>query len=190
MSDAVNEEYGQFDHNFMFLSDSARWVKGAIFQGERLLSYTNAQYDMEIHKCEEDFFVFALDRAIFMLKQTAKANPEFSVFVSEIERKIGSDIVKDVRDMRTHIDEYAKGTGRHQDKFLHKSENVSSPDGNIFIGTVVADVTSTIVFEDRYLIGGRLNVQEAIKVLREVYPSVEALATKKRFGSFLQGEHT
>jgi hypothetical protein len=185
MNDETNIRQNNYDERIMFLSNSVRWVKGAIFQGERLLYSRNSRNNIELHKCEEDYFVFALDRAIFMLKHTSKIYPEFIVYVNEIENRIGPGLVKDMRDMLTHIDEYAKGGGRHPDKYMHTSKNVSSPDGNVLIGTLTSDVTSTIVFSDRYLIGGRLNVQEAIRVLQEVFPSIESLCMQMRFETTL-----
>ena len=169
------------DDKIRFLSDCARWVKGTIFQGERLLCVL-IQRDIDIYKCEEDFFVFALDRAVFMLKQLTKSDSDFKIFIDEIDNAVGLDNIKDVRDMITHIDEYAKGKGRNQKRFVHEVNEKPTAFQNTKIMT---DATSTISFvgekQENSLIGGRLNIQKSIAVMKKIYPSIESLCMNKRF---------
>jgi hypothetical protein len=71
------EKYELFEYKSLFIYDSLRWVKYAILQGEHLLSY-KCDSDIDMSECEEDIFVFALDRAIFTLKEDSKSQIRLS----------------------------------------------------------------------------------------------------------------
>jgi len=170
------------------LNGSEKWSKGALFQGQRLLSthqeikqiesrllfvpnpkledIAYVQELSDIEKCEEEFFVYALHNAIFFLQKTSDLFSGFRTIVDEIENVNGKGIVKDVRDMRVHVDDYSKKKGREQERFICKS-----PDG-----LFSADATSSFIFQNAcqndYLIGGRINVQKSIQVLQKLVPII------------------
>ena len=176
------------------LDGSENWAKCTIFQGDRLLAVIAEQnrlnmiinenqeniFDfmeqlkvmMTVTKWEEEFFLFALDRAIFSLKEAAKFYPEFQAFVTNIETAIGPKHVKDVRDMRTHIDAYSKGKGKEQDRFIYESPEELYPVKPLAEHLFAADATSTIIFPNAYLIGGRVNVQVALEVMNKLLPDI------------------
>ena len=148
-----------------FVVSSIDWIEYSIFQGKRLLSAHADKSKME--RFEEEVFVYSLDRAIFMLKISTYEYSEMQKFLDKVENTLGEGNAKDLRDMRTHINDYLEGNGRKQSKFLFEAGNVHP----VFEG-LVYDVTRTIVTEDAYIIGGKVNVQKAILVLEEILPQV------------------
>ncbi|GHU69082.1 hypothetical protein FACS189450_01260 [Spirochaetia bacterium] len=175
------------EENFQLsiLHGISNWTKGTIFQGNRLLNILNEENAIlirmgndilnahnelgsisEILRWEEDFFIYSIDRAIFFLKQGNKFYPEFTAYISKIESELGQGVVKDLRDMRTHIDAYFKGKGKSQKRFMFET---NSPVQNIG-GKIISSATSTISYPNMnmHLIGGRLNVQKAVKIFCEL----------------------
>jgi hypothetical protein len=202
----TNNQNGPDESEWLTLHNSIKWINGAIFQGDRLLNISNKINDLyasiretennsnsnflimqkikslnEECKIEEEFFLFAIDRAIFSLKEATKCYSEFSSFLTEIENALGAGNVKDVRDMRTHIDKYAKGKGNVQDRFIYKSSDDLYPSKPFADHLFAADATSTIVLDGVYLIGGRVNVQIAMETLKKIQPSIQEACDKYMF---------
>lgn len=149
-----------------FVVSAIEWMENSVYQGKRLLKAHDEKDKMV--RFEEDVFVFTLDRAIFMLKISAKHEfPEMQNFLDKIEQALGVDVVKDLRDMRTHIDGYLEGKGFKQSDFLFEAGSIHP----VFEG-LVYDITHTIVTEEAYMIGGKINVQKAIQTLVEILPEV------------------
>lgn len=188
---------------WLVLHNAIQWVKGAIFQGDRHIGISdtinslnlsiikttnnpNAFFQVmhqieplrEICKFEEELFVFAIDRAVFSLKEAAKFYSEFNNFVTVIENALGAGNVKDVRDMRTHIDKYSKGRGNAQDRFIYESPDDLFPSKPFADHLFAADATSTIIIDGQYLIGGRVNVQKSIEILKRLQPSIQETCDK------------
>jgi len=149
-----------------FVVSAIDWLGYSIFQGNRLLNAFKEKHKMA--RFEEEVFVFALDRAIFMLKISTYEYSEMQIFLDKVEYALGKGNVKDVRDMRTHIDAYLEGKGKNQNNFIFEAGSIVS----VFEGLVL-DVTTTIVTDDSYIIGGKINVQKAIQVMEEILPQVE-----------------
>lgn len=149
-----------------FVVSAIDWMGYSIFQGNRLLNAHKEKHRMA--RFEEEVFVFTLDRAIFMLKISTYEYSEMQNFLDKVECAIGKGNVKDVRDMRTHIDDYLEGKGRKQNNFIFEAGSIDS----VFEG-LAFDVTTTVITKDAYIIGGKINVQNAIKILEEVLPQVE-----------------
>ena len=149
-----------------FVASAIDWMEYSVFQGKRLLNAHKEKHRME--RFEEEVFVFALDRAIFMLRISTYEYSEMQKFFDEIECTLGKGNVKDVRDMRTHIDDYLEGKGRNQNNFIFDAGSIDS----VFEG-LVRDITQTIITKDAYIIGGKINVQKAIQVLEDILPQVE-----------------
>jgi len=130
----------------------------------------------DICSYEEDYFILALYNSIFYLFKASRTLAGFTAFYEEIENVNGAGRIKDVRDMRVHIDEYLKGKGGKEKKdnarFVYESPDELYPAqpfaGHLFTG----DASSTIIFDGAYLIGGRINVQDTIIVLERLLPDI------------------
>ena len=149
-----------------FVVSAIDWMEYSIFQGKRLLNAHKEKHRMA--RFEEEVFVFSLDKTIFMLKISTYEYSEMQQFLDKVECTLGKGNVKDVRDMRTHIDDYLEGRGRNQTNFIYEAGSIDS----VFEG-LVYDVTHTIITKDAYMIGGKINVQKAIQVIEEILPQVE-----------------
>ena len=174
----MNENNEEKIDKFFLLSNVELWLMGVIHQGNRLLSIdigtlTHGQTDHSfeaifemnsIRLIEEYFFIISVNKALEWLKESKKYVKGMKEIADKFENEI--PYIKEVRNMREHEIEYFKGKGRKQKNF------VRSVDGS---RAIVSDATSTIVNEDEYLIGGRLNVQKAISVAKEIYPEVNRL---------------
>ena len=138
---------------------------------------TNNQLYKPIHfndllKCEEDYFIYALDKVNIMLKCTKKYYQEFDDIINKINTHIGSRIITDMRDMRFHSNEFLnheKIKGRNKKRYISKPS---------FRGWRL-NAAATLICEEGYLIGGRLNVQQSINLLEELLPSVKTLCDIK-----------
>jgi len=177
-----------------YLHGTLLWSKGTIFQGERLLTTFNKSNELstmlferpdrfaiyskqsrelqDIVRYEEDFFVYSLHRAIFFIFKASHSFAGFKNIYDKVESIIGEGHAKDIRDMRVHIDEYSKGKGDQPDRFVYESPEELYPVKPFAETLFVADASSTIVFPDAYLIGGRINVQNAIMVFEDLLPSI------------------
>jgi hypothetical protein len=108
---------------------------------------------------EEHFFVTSLSKAIDWLKEVRKFRkdllPDIDKFVQ------GFPEAKDLRNMREHDVDYFKGDGKAQDRFVKKLSD--------------ATVDGSASFSDKkgYFVGGRVNVQQAIKAAKILYPKIE-----------------
>ena len=193
----------------LFLHNSKLWAKGAIFQGKRLLLTSEQSRHLlnlifssrdseeqgdwrfyqeqhseisDICRYEDDFFVLALYNTIFYLSKVADTFAEFKIIVDEIEAVNGEGQIKDIRDMRVHINEYIKGKGFAKERFIYESpEDLYPVKKQNVIGTntfencehmFASDATGTIILPDAYLIGGRINVQKTIAVLEKLLPDI------------------
>lgn len=160
----------------MALSSSKQWLHAIIMQGQRLLdmhkksskaleSHLNMKIFHELleeQRIEEYFFIIAVDKAGKWLKETSNLYPQFKAYSTEFDNK--TPLAKEIRDMREHEIDYIKGKGWQQDKFIS--------DVGLNPGEIAADATSTIISENEYLIGGRLNVQQAVNHSFEIYPAI------------------
>jgi len=182
------------DAEWYFLYHGLLWSKGVLFQGRRLLqtdSQTSQLNDLvleepqhsylyaeqikvldDIRRYEEEFFVHALYNAWFFLSRASNTISGFKAFVERIESINGTGMIKDMRDMRAHIDEYIKGAGRFKERFCYVSPDDLYPAKPFGEHLFEADVTGTIVFPDAYIIGGRINVNKTIQVLEELLPDI------------------
>jgi hypothetical protein len=156
------------------------FFKGTIFQGERLLeSLESRNHDFRKRMIlEEEFFVFALDRAIFHIKMI-ESIPEFKDIIKQIDTAIGCDSIKDTRDMRTHFNNYQKKDthARKQSSFFVTPDISSSQ----FPYNPSIDATSSIMVGDNYLIGGRIDFHKTMELLKKLLPNVKELCQSRRF---------
>ncbi|MEC4813630.1 MAG: hypothetical protein SAK29_10230 [Scytonema sp. PMC 1069.18] len=156
---------------------SKQWLKAVVKQGERLLethrnmnslifSSTTSHLEelrdlQEWIRVEEHFFAIAIGKALAWLDELGKIEPLCQQHIDDFLKKIPH--AKDIRNMREHDVEYLQGKGRKQKNF--------TLDFNLYDGKASgsADASSTIVFNNDYLIGGRLNVAETIAFADEFY---------------------
>lgn len=146
------------------------WLKGIVMQGNRLLELSNYESSMyfdfmntdkdklknlhDFTKVEEHFFVIAVGKAMDWLREF-QDNDHRQENIQEFLDAIPH--ARNIRNMREHDDAYLKGEGRKQNLFHHEFELHEGK----FTGS--ADATSTIVINDNYMIGGRLDVVRTIK---------------------------
>lgn len=174
--------------NDTFLGGLIIWLKAALSQGQRLLSAYTALMEFskpgslflshqefpkeqlieltDRYSYEEDFFVFAFDRAIFFLKKASESFSQFKILLDQIENVNGSEQVKDIRDMRVHIDNYLAGKGKNQSRFLYniilESESYESD----------VDAFTSVATRDTVLIGGRIDVRKSLQAIEELLSRV------------------
>lgn len=118
----------------------------------------------EFRPIEEHFFIIAANKAIEWINESSKSNlidgRELTDFIAR------TNCVNEVRNMREHILDYYKGTGRRQKNF----QSFFEVNGNDTAG--ISDATATVVTDKGYLLGGRVNIQEIIAVANDIYPII------------------
>ena len=163
------------------INSCIEYSQGALFQGKRLMSAIRSKHLHSLIKLEEEFFIFALDRAIFHLKELENLYTEFCPILAKIDKEVGLSHIKDVRDMRTHSDEYRKGKGRAKSRLFVSPQNLPIKP-NI-------DAMSSIMFNDLYLIGGRVDFYKTMELLEATSPEIEKISNAKRL-ELLQKDRT
>lgn len=131
-----------------------KWLKAVVSIGNTLVDMSNHHSDIELTSTYEHFFVIAVGKSL----EWGAELEEFDAarFPTYCTYKENLPEARLVRNMREHDVAYLKGEGRKQQEFIAEL-NVN--DGNL---TASVDGTSTIICDEGYLIGGRLNVQHAI----------------------------
>ena len=169
------------DEEWYMLSNAKIWLRGIFFQGIRLLEnqqkmrnamQTVTQETLMQHKnilefkelriVEEHFFVTSVSKAIDWLKEVRKLKPDLS---SDIDSFIHNfPEAKDLRNMREHDVDYFKGKGIAQNRFVKS------------LADSTVDASASISDQTGYLIGGRLNVQQAVIAAQKLFPVIEKAA--------------
>jgi hypothetical protein len=123
------------------------------------------QAAMERRIPAEHFFVIAVGKSEIWLNELADLEPGVKGTFDDYLRRLPH--ARDVRNMREHDEEYFKGKGRAQERFVHESDG----------GTV--DGSATLIAGGKYLLGGRLDLIEAMDAARTVidrlFPTRESL---------------
>jgi hypothetical protein len=166
------------EQEWHFLNSSKIWLRGIMHQGRRLLENQQRMQSAmqaitadtflrhqdflvynDLRIVEEHFFVNSVSKAIDWLKEVKKFRKDLSLEINGFLHEFPE--AKDLRNMREHDVDYFKGEGKVQNRFIKKL-----PD---------ATVDGSASFSDSmgYLIGGRLNVQQAIKAAQKLYPKIE-----------------
>lgn len=169
-----------------FALDCARlWVWSIMFQGDRLLNAQDVlnsphalgsagmqqfREQMDRRLMEEQFFLDAVGKALRWIKVAKRQDLSLSEAVDRFLQQLPE--AGEVRNMREHDDEYLEGNGNKQADFV-KTTTVG---GQQISATV--DASSTIVWDGNYLIGGRLNVQNAIDAAHALLPCIEKASNK------------
>jgi len=166
------------DQEWYLLNSAKIWLRGVVHQGQRLLDNQQQMGSAiqaitletlmkrqdylvlnDLRIVEEHFFVISVSKAMDWLKEVKKFRLELS---SEIDIFFHSlPEVKDLRNMREHDVDYFEGKGNAQIRFVKT------------LADMTVDASASISKTDGYLIGGRLNVQEAMRAAQKLYPKVE-----------------
>jgi hypothetical protein len=163
------------------LDDCINFTHAVILQGNRLKCAMVADRDkdrdesFDLRKVEEDFFVYALDRAVVYLQELAGSYYEFNPFLEKIYKKLGRHNIKNVRDMRTHSNEYRIGKGKFQKKFYTPTsmyKGILGKEANV-------DATSSVLLGNCYQIGGRIDFNKAMNLFEKLLPGIVKLCNEK-----------
>ncbi len=169
------------EQEWYFLDSAKIWLRGIVYQGQRLLAnqqqmqnamqaitletlMKNRDYLVfnDLRIIEEHFFVMSVSKAIDWLKEVKKFRLELS---SEIDGFLQDfPDAKDLRNMREHDVDYFHGKGNAQNRFIKT------------LADMTVDASASISSAEGYLIGGRLNVQKAVRAAQKLYPKVEKAA--------------
>jgi hypothetical protein len=158
--------------DFVFLTEanSRQWLDAVLMQGERCVTAVNLlrsadgieqfRHASNMMRIEEHFFVIALGKAMEWLAELAKQSDEFR---PEIEGYLAQmPHARDVRNMREHDIAYFKGEGNRHSRFVHQH---TDSDGHVL---AISDATSTAVFGEQYLIGGRLDLNIVVSISQKL----------------------
>ena len=166
------------EEEWYFLNSAKIWLRGIMHQGQRLL--TNQQQTRDVMQAitldtlmqhqnylvlndlrivEEHFFVNSVSKAIDWLKEVKKFRKDLSINIDEFIHNFPE--ARDLRNMREHDVDYFKGDGKVQDRFVKK------------LSDVTVDGSASFSDNKDYLVGGRLNVQQAIDAAQKLYPKIE-----------------
>lgn len=131
-----------------------KWLKAVVSVGNNLIELSNNRADLELTSTYEHFFVIAVGKSL----EWGAELEEFDTakFQTYCTYKENLPEARLVRNMREHDVAYLNGEGRRQQEFVAE---LSVNNGNL---TASVDGTSTIICDEGYLIGGRLNVQDTV----------------------------
>jgi len=184
-------EKGHVLYEIMPFDNLIAFLKGTIFQGNRLLESSTSKSDdmFDLLKLEEEFFVFALERVKFYMDML-KDIPEVADIFKQLDDAVGHEAIKDTRDMRTHADEYI-GKSRKREKGQAQARFFTIPEDapTILKSKPAIDATSSIRINDWYLIGGKINFFKTMEFLKKVLPSVEKVCQVEKM-KILQSHKT
>lgn len=132
-----------------------KWLKAVVSIGNMLIEMSKAQNDSQLLSVYEHFFVIAVGKSLDWGEALSKLDDQkYKEFCHYRDHLPDARLV---RNMREHDVEYLEGKGRKQSEFIKEldinGKNMSA----------AVDGTSTIICNEGYLIGGRLNVQEAVQ---------------------------
>jgi hypothetical protein len=162
-------------------------ISGSIFQGVRLMALVESQkayparpetwtaqqvrdFDKAnrltaegdlVEDIEAFFFLSILRLAISWLEPLRASFPSVAKAIDEFTTAVPH--ARDLRDMRVHEDDYLAGKGRVHGRYRHN-----------FDALFETSAHSIVTCGDDYLLGGRLNVPEALSALRRLLAVIDA----------------
>lgn len=158
------------DFEFLVEANSRQWLDAVLMQGERCVAAVNTlrgadrseqlRHASNLMRIEEHFFVIALGKVMEWVAELATQRVEFRPAIARYLEQMPH--ARDVRNMREHDIEYFKGKGQRQRRFVHQH---TDSDGQVL---AQADGSSTVVFGDQYLIGGRLDLNAVVRISQEL----------------------
>ena len=179
---------------------SQLWIKGAIFQGKRLLELhrirlyefremvSNPEFihrivvdqshpnDMDL--IEADFFVNALYKAYKFTNMLSQKFDVINNVITILGRSVSLTDLKDVRDMMNHQDEYVMpGGGKFSNRYFKKSDD----------GISSASADSIGFTDDELWIGNRIEVYRVYKALCDILLILEKFEEENRETRIFEG---
>ena len=158
------------DFEFLTQANSRQWLDAVVMQGERCVTAVSAlrssgcieqlRHASNMMRVEEHFFIIALGKAMEWLAELAIQRDEFRPAIEGYLAEMPH--ARDVRNMREHDIAYFKGEGNRQSRFVHQH---TDSDGQVLAS---ADGSSTVVFGEQYLIGGRLDLNAVVRISQEL----------------------
>ncbi|RUO24448.1 hypothetical protein CWE09_11345 [Aliidiomarina minuta] len=148
-----------------FVTNSVqKWLKAVVSIGNTLIEMSGTQADIHLSSTYEHFFVIAVGKSLEWGEElNGMDGQKYREFCHYRDRLPEARLV---RNMREHDVAYLKGDGRRQSEFVKELDvNGGSMSASV-------DGTSTIVCDEGYLIGGRLNVKEAVRSASEALQKI------------------
>ena len=124
-----------------------KWTQGVIFQSKRVISATekllssagnNRELYMEnlyLLHCEHHYFVISAYKLLEYYQWTKQLNLFANVNFSELDGINQLDI-KDLRNMREHVVDYFRGTGRNKDRWWIEQTDFKA-DASACVGNLI-----------------------------------------------------
>lgn len=150
------------------------WCQGSLIQGDRVLSlsFQDVPQDFFEHKSQmeawrihrlidEHFFLTAARQVIRWCERAKEQYPELAAHLNEF---CSDRNIVNTRDMREHGDEYLDGRGRRQQDYVAEVDSANCPLPGDQNG--ICDASSTVVFGEQYLIGGRVDVRQTLRKVK------------------------
>lgn len=150
---------------FTLTSYTQQWLDGIDAIGQRLLARAEC-WPMPPGMVDEHCFLIAVNQSRLWSQKLADAQPALRAVVTQYRHALPD--IRVIRNQREHGIEHMSGTGRHQDSYVLTIEVNADQLG------VEIDASSTVICDEGYLIGGRVNVQAtmaAAHTLRAALPS-------------------
>lgn len=150
---------------FTLTSYTQQWLDGIDAIGQRLLTHAEC-WPMPPSMVDEHCFLIAVNQSRLWSRKLADAQPDLDAVVTQYRRDLPD--IRVLRNQREHGIEYLSGTGHDQDSYVL---SITANDDTL---GVEIDASSTVICDEGYLIGGRVNVQAtmaAAHTLRAALPS-------------------
>lgn len=166
---------------YFALVNSKQWIRAVVLEAEEILKLHESMINLdcshsfkaqadsisELKKIREYYFTIALSKSRKWLTEATEYNKSLQKIIDLIDSDLPH--IRDVRNMKEHEIEYFKNEGRKQPHFIKEVDaDISGIEDKI-----VSDAISTVVLGDTYLVGGRLNVQQAIRTFSPLYEVIE-----------------
>jgi hypothetical protein len=143
------------------------WIKAIAFQGARVIDAHERDNSFSIFassaRLEEQFFLNACEKAVRwvkVLRSNGGKNIELRSFLptKALRNFIRTMSSVGIRNLREHEEEYLGKDGKCLEEEI---VDASHPDGGL---TILVEPGITVLRDEQIIIGGRLNVQETIKL--------------------------
>lgn len=154
------------EERFMAFTGFIQWTQGVIAQSKRVIAATEKLSNVgtthepyienlySLH-CEDHYFVISAYKLLEYYQWTKQHNLFANVDFSELDG-INQRDIKDLRNMREHVVEYFRGTGRDKARWWIESPDFKA-DASSCVGT---------------LIGGRLDYVAFTEIASKILPEL------------------
>ncbi len=153
MIDTEIEIEQEYYNKTQSLEQAKYWLLAMLNQFEKMKSLVSKMDKHQQLKIEEHFFAIALKHSIDWLKETERYNENIRNESKQYRKLINETLAIRIRNMREHYIEYFRGK--------NNSNKITRMEVNGM--TLEMDASSTIVIDDKYLLGGL----DIIPILKE-----------------------